>query len=77
MRTGAEGRDALAVVFPGMGPTEFRSVAKFMLVDRFARELVAEADDVLGYSLFDRYQSTIMATLQDKLSAGVAQASST
>ena len=26
-------------------------------------------------SLFDRYQSTIMATVQDKLSAGVAQAS--
>jgi [acyl-carrier-protein] S-malonyltransferase len=50
-----EGRDTVAVVFPGMGPTDFRAVAKYMLVDRFARELVAEADDVLGYSLFDRY----------------------
>jgi [acyl-carrier-protein] S-malonyltransferase len=53
-----EGRDAVAVVFPGMGPTEFRAVAKFMLVDRFARELVAQADDVLGYRLFDRYRDT-------------------
>jgi len=41
-----------------MGPTEFGAVAKFMLVDRFARELVAEADDVLGYSLVDRYRDT-------------------
>jgi [acyl-carrier-protein] S-malonyltransferase len=46
------------MIFPGMGPTEFRAVAKFMLVDRFARELLTEADDVLGYPLFDRYRDT-------------------
>ncbi|GAA4526117.1 ACP S-malonyltransferase [Amycolatopsis samaneae] len=44
-----------AVVFPGMGPTGFADVAKFMLVDPFARGLLAEADRVLGYSLVDRY----------------------
>ncbi|MGC7097563.1 ACP S-malonyltransferase [Amycolatopsis lurida] len=45
-----------AFVFPGMGPTSFSDVAKFMVVNPFARELVAEADDVLGYSLVDRYR---------------------
>ncbi|QFZ21572.1 ACP S-malonyltransferase [Saccharothrix syringae] len=41
-----------AVAFPGMGPTRFADVAKFMLVNPFARELLATADDVLGYDLF-------------------------
>lgn len=46
-----------AILFPGMGPSDFASVARFMLIDRSARRLLAEADDVLGYSLFDRYQA--------------------
>jgi [acyl-carrier-protein] S-malonyltransferase len=43
-----------AIVFPGMGPSV--DVAKFMLVNPAARELLARADKVLGYSLFDRCQ---------------------
>jgi [acyl-carrier-protein] S-malonyltransferase len=42
-----------AMVFPGMGPVPFRDVGRFMVADRRARELVAVADDVLGYSLVD------------------------
>ncbi|MEU7281908.1 ACP S-malonyltransferase [Streptomyces sp. NPDC045431] len=38
-----------------MGPSPFSEVAKFMLVNPYARELYAEADEVLGYSLFDRF----------------------
>jgi [acyl-carrier-protein] S-malonyltransferase len=38
-----------------MGPAPFTEVARFMLVNPFARELLAEADDTLGYSLFDRF----------------------
>lgn len=45
-----------AVVFPGMGPAPFAEVARFMLVNRQARRLLAEADEVLGYSVVDRYQ---------------------
>jgi [acyl-carrier-protein] S-malonyltransferase len=46
-----------AVVFPGMGPTSFADVGRFMLVNPYARELVSEADDVLGYSLVERYRA--------------------
>ncbi|MBP2325815.1 [acyl-carrier-protein] S-malonyltransferase [Kibdelosporangium banguiense] len=45
-----------ALVFPGMGPSRFEDIAKFMLINPFARKLVAEADKVLGYSLFDAYR---------------------
>lgn len=45
-----------AIVFPGMGPTSYPEVARFMLVNRHARELLAEADEVLGYRLTDRYE---------------------
>lgn len=45
-----------ALVFPGMSPTRFQDSAKFMLVNPVARRLVAQADDVLGYSLLDRYR---------------------
>ncbi|MFC4069029.1 ACP S-malonyltransferase [Actinoplanes subglobosus] len=45
-----------AVVFPGMGPTSFADVGRFMLVNPYARELVAEADEVLGYPLVERYR---------------------
>ncbi|NYS19647.1 ACP S-malonyltransferase [Streptomyces sp. SJ1-7] len=39
-----------------MGPLPFREAARFMLVNPVARRLVAQADDVLGYSLIDRYR---------------------
>jgi [acyl-carrier-protein] S-malonyltransferase len=51
-----EQRPDTAILFPGMGPSSFTDVAKFMLVNPFARKLVAIADEVLGYSLVDRYQ---------------------
>ncbi|MQY14092.1 Malonyl CoA-acyl carrier protein transacylase [Streptomyces sp. RB5] len=50
-------RHGTAIVFPGMGPTPFANVAKFMLINAHARELLATADEVLGYRLTDRYQS--------------------
>lgn len=53
--TGTEPPEA-AIVFPGMQPTAFSEVARFMLVNPYARELHAIADDVLGFSLADRYQ---------------------
>ncbi|MFB7055968.1 ACP S-malonyltransferase [Streptomyces vinaceus] len=49
-------RPGSALVFPGMGPVPFAEVAKFMLVNPFARKLFAEADEVLGYSLFERFK---------------------
>ncbi|GAA3681045.1 hypothetical protein GCM10022224_051640 [Nonomuraea antimicrobica] len=45
-----------AIVFPGMGPLAVDEVAAFMLGDPAARRLTAIADDVLGYSLMDRFQ---------------------
>ncbi|MFC8069829.1 ACP S-malonyltransferase [Streptomyces sp. NPDC057293] len=39
-----------------MGPSHFRDVARFMLVNRYARELLEIADDALGYSLYDRFR---------------------
>lgn len=45
-----------AMVFPGMGPTAFADVAKFMLINPCARELVTIADEALGYSLVDRFR---------------------
>ncbi|WP_330452890.1 MULTISPECIES: ACP S-malonyltransferase [unclassified Streptomyces] len=47
-----------AIVFPGMQPTAFSEVSRFMLVNPYARELYARADDTLGYRLADRYQET-------------------
>ncbi|MFC4535732.1 ACP S-malonyltransferase [Sphaerisporangium dianthi] len=49
-------RPGTAIVFPGMGPSRFEDVARFMLINPFARRLVAEADEVLGYSLVDRFE---------------------
>ncbi|MFV2013277.1 MULTISPECIES: ACP S-malonyltransferase [unclassified Micromonospora] len=51
----AEGRTAL--VFPGMGPTGFAEAGRFMLANRYARELTATADEVLGYPLLERYRA--------------------
>jgi [acyl-carrier-protein] S-malonyltransferase len=45
-----------AMVFPGMGPVGFADVAKFMVINPHARELIAVADDRLGYSLVDRFR---------------------
>jgi [acyl-carrier-protein] S-malonyltransferase len=36
-----------------MGPVAFNDVGRFMVANRFARELVTVADEVLGYSLVD------------------------
>lgn len=47
-----------AIVFPGMGPCEFTDVARFMLVDRDARDLLATASDALDYDLFARYRDS-------------------
>ncbi|MFD7659628.1 ACP S-malonyltransferase [Actinosynnema sp. NPDC059797] len=41
-----------AIAFPGMGPVKFADVAKFMLINPFARELLRTADEVLGRDLF-------------------------
>ena len=49
-------RTGSALVFPGMAPTRFTDVAKFMLINPHARGLLKTADEVLGYSLFDRYR---------------------
>ncbi|MEU9115326.1 ACP S-malonyltransferase [Streptomyces sp. NPDC048483] len=44
-----------ATVFPGMGPTRFTDVGKFLLLDPAARKLLERADKRLGYSLMDRW----------------------
>jgi [acyl-carrier-protein] S-malonyltransferase len=51
-------RVGTAMVFPGMGPGRFEDAAKFMLLNRYARRLVAAADKRLGYSLVDRFRET-------------------
>ncbi|MEU0523250.1 ACP S-malonyltransferase [Streptomyces niveus] len=53
---GTAGPDTTAMVFPGMGPSPFSDVGRFMVVNPEARELVAIADDVLGYSLVDTFR---------------------
>ncbi|WP_027344549.1 ACP S-malonyltransferase [Hamadaea tsunoensis] len=44
---------ATALIFPGMGPTRFADLGKFLLLNPYARELVAVADERLGGSLLD------------------------
>ncbi|MFD4636355.1 ACP S-malonyltransferase [Lentzea sp. NPDC058436] len=46
-----------AVVFPGMGPSSFGDVGRFMTISPFARRRVAQADAALGYSLLDELRS--------------------
>ncbi len=46
-----------AVVFPGMGPSKFGDVGRFMTVSPFARRRLAEANAALGYSLLDELRS--------------------
>ncbi|WP_157536172.1 ACP S-malonyltransferase [Kitasatospora mediocidica] len=47
-----------AIVFPGMGPSSFSEVGKFLMLDPFARKRLAEADEALGYSVFDRLRES-------------------
>ncbi|KJE21280.1 (acyl-carrier-protein) S-malonyltransferase [Frankia torreyi] len=51
-------RTGTAMVFPGMSPSRFADVARFMLLNPYARRLVAAADERLGYSLVDRFEET-------------------
>jgi [acyl-carrier-protein] S-malonyltransferase len=44
-----------AMVFPGMGPTKFADLGRFMLLNPHARRLIAAADARLGYALADRF----------------------
>lgn len=54
----SQGRTGTAMVFPGMGPSPFGDVARFMMSNPLVRRRVAEADEVLGYSLLRRYQES-------------------
>ncbi|MFF3216087.1 ACP S-malonyltransferase [Streptomyces sp. NPDC002886] len=49
-------RRGTAVVFPGMAPSPYKDVARFMLVNPFARKLLAVAEEVLGYDLLERFR---------------------
>ncbi|MGA4838248.1 ACP S-malonyltransferase [Streptomyces sp. G45] len=42
-----------AIVFPGIGPTRFADLARFLTVHPVGRRYVAEADRALGHSLVD------------------------
>jgi [acyl-carrier-protein] S-malonyltransferase len=44
------------MVFPGMSPTRFSDIGKFLVLNSAARDLVATADARLGYSLMDRFR---------------------
>ncbi|MFE6617234.1 ACP S-malonyltransferase [Amycolatopsis sp. NPDC057786] len=44
-----------AIVFPGMGPSDFASVGRFMVLDPYVRRRLAEADEALGYDLLEAF----------------------
>ncbi|MEI5103155.1 ACP S-malonyltransferase [Streptomyces sp. PmtG] len=46
-----------AVVFPGMGPSRFTDVGKFMMIDPFVRKRLAAADEALGQSVLDGFRT--------------------
>jgi [acyl-carrier-protein] S-malonyltransferase len=46
-----------AIVFPGMGPSRFSEVGKFLMLDPYARRRLAEADEALGTSVFDNFRA--------------------
>ncbi|GLW58798.1 ACP S-malonyltransferase [Kitasatospora phosalacinea] len=54
--TGTTGgaRTGQAMVFPGMAPSKFADVGRFMAVNPFARRLAAAAGKRLGYPLLER-----------------------
>jgi [acyl-carrier-protein] S-malonyltransferase len=56
--TAAAARTGTAIVFPGMGPSAFAEVGKFLLLDPYARERLAQADEALGHSVFDRFRDS-------------------
>jgi [acyl-carrier-protein] S-malonyltransferase len=41
-----------------MGPTRFRELGRFLLLDSRAKKLLSVADDVLGHSLFDAFRQS-------------------
>ncbi|GAB2593872.1 malonyl CoA-acyl carrier protein transacylase [Paractinoplanes abujensis] len=45
-----------ALIFPGIGPMRLDDSARYLTTHPVARGLVAEADQVLGYPLIDRYR---------------------
>ena len=45
-----------AIAFPGMGPSTFADLARFLVVNAEARRLTRQADEVLGYSVLDRFR---------------------
>jgi [acyl-carrier-protein] S-malonyltransferase len=47
---------ATAVVFPGIRPSPFSDLGKFLLINPVARRLTEIADDTLGCSTLDRYR---------------------
>jgi [acyl-carrier-protein] S-malonyltransferase len=47
----------LALVFPGMSPSGYPDLAKFIMVSPRARRLREAADRVLGYPLMDKYRT--------------------
>jgi [acyl-carrier-protein] S-malonyltransferase len=46
----------IALVFPGMGPSGYAELAKFMMISPQARRLREIADSVLDYRLMDEYR---------------------
>ncbi|WP_199855084.1 ACP S-malonyltransferase [Streptomyces dioscori] len=50
-------RTEAAMIFPAISPASFSNVGKFMLMNPAARRLSAAADEVLGYSLVDRFRA--------------------
>lgn len=53
-----ERRTGTAMVFPGMGPVKYADVSRFLLTSPHARRLRKAAEEVLGYSLADRYRES-------------------
>ncbi|MEC3981060.1 ACP S-malonyltransferase [Amycolatopsis sp. H20-H5] len=53
----SEAAGPVAVVFPGMGPSTFAEVGRFMVLDRYARRRIAVADEVLGASLLAGFRA--------------------
>ncbi|MEK8173550.1 hypothetical protein NKH77_45410 [Streptomyces sp. M19] len=52
------GEGTSAIVFPGLAGTTFAALGKFLVLDRFARPRVRVADEVLGYSLLERFRDS-------------------
>lgn len=47
-----------AVVFPGMAPSNFAQIGGFMLASPHARRRAAEAGEVLGYDVVERFRES-------------------